>query len=877
MKKMILIDGNNIMFRSYYATAASGNLMQNSQGVYTNAIYGFVNAFQQIMKLDFTHILVALDAKGKTFRHDMYPDYKGTRKDTPLELITQFPLMREYLAVARIPYTEFEKYEADDIIGYFATHFKDEFDQITIISNDHDLLQLLDQNVNQLISKKGFTDYSVYTPDKVVAELGIRPDQMTDFKGLVGDSSDNIPGVPGIGPKTAAKLLSEYNDLETILDRIDDFKGKLKERLGEFGEQARFSKKLATIVTEFQNDLPLDKLAYPGPDETKLVDFFRRMEFRSFLRRMNQAYQEPLPATAHVIVNNNDKQRTFPESPVSLHLELFGTNYHIAEKLGFALFDGKETHFLPYDEAIKSPAFLEWLQDPGKEKYVYDYKQMKVALSWDNIRISGVVFDLMLAIYLVNPNYAREGFQETVQSFGYDQVRPDEEIYGKGASFTRPDMDTIARHACDKARAIHQLRSLILEKNREYDQMDLLNDIELPLADILAEMEHSGIGVDESLLDEYGTDLKRRIGILEADIHKKSGYVFNINSPKQLGDILFEKLELPYTRKTKTGYSTDISVLSQLSGFHPVVDSVIEYRKLTKLLGTYYEGLKSALQLKFDSRIHTIYKQALTQTGRLSSVEPNLQNIPVKTDEGKEFRKVFIADRHHLLLSCDYSQIELRVLAEMADVKGLKHAFSEGIDVHTHTAKLIFGKDQVTENERRQAKAVNFGIIYGKTSWGLAEDLHIPPKQAEKFIADYFRSYPEIKTFMDSTINRATDTGYVSTLFHRRRYIPELKATNYQTREFGKRMAMNAPVQGSAADILKIAMVRLQKELKSAGLKTQMVLQIHDELVLSVPEAEKPQALKLVRDTMENAVEISVPLVVDATFGTNLFEVKDNA
>jgi len=848
--------------------------MQNQSGVYTNGIYGFVRAFQQLFKMDFTHILVALDAKGKTFRHDLFPEYKGTRKATPPELVMQLPLMREFLDAAKIPHYEQEKYEADDIIGFSVKHFTDDFDEILLVSNDRDLWQLLNGKTSQLISKKGFSDYQITTPESLKEEVGIDPQQVADYKGLVGDASDNIPGVPGVGPKTAAKLLNEYKTLDGVLEHKDDLKGKLKEEITEFSDQAKLSRHLATICTDFDNQIRLSDLEYHGPDESKLRDFYQEMGFHSFLKKMSG--DNPQSATnGYVFIESAEDIEKILSSPMAVHLELYGTNYHIAEKLGFALADKKGAYYIPYPLLSKSEAFQEWLKDDTKEKYAYDLKQTKVALLWDGFDLDGVSFDLMLATYLLNPNMTKEGFREVVSNFDYQDVAYEETIYGKGAKYAKPDDEKeIAAYAVSKVLAINKLHDEILQKNAACEQTDLLNKIEIPLASILARMEYDGIAVDKDILEDFGSQLKQRIAELEQAIYELSGEDFNINSPKQLGTILFEKLGLPYRKKNKTGYSTDISVLKELSDFHPIIDRIISYRTLSKLYSTYYEGLKTALTLKNDGRIHTMYKQALTQTGRLSSVEPNLQNIPVKTEEGKEIRKVFVSDPGAQLLSCDYSQIELRVLAQMADVEGLKEAFRAKEDVHSHTARLIFNSPVVSPQERRRAKAINFGIIYGKTPWGLSEDLKISPKQAEKFIADYFRSFPEISQFMSKTIDDALNNGYVETMFHRRRYIPELASNNYQTREFGKRMAMNAPIQGSAADILKIAMVNIGRELRVKHLQTKMLLQIHDELVFSVPFAEKETALELITRLMLHSVDITVPLEIDKSFGDNLYEVK---
>ena len=875
MKKLLLVDGNNLLFRSYYATAAMGNLMKNSQGIYTNAVFGFVSAMQSIVKMDYTHILVAWDPKGPTWRHLKYDMYKGTRKETPSELISQMPLVREYLDSANIARYEQDLYEADDIIGFCAKHYTDQFDLIDIFSNDHDLMQLLGPKVRQVISRKGISEIEIYTPDYMMDKLGIRPDQMKDYKGLVGDPSDNIPGIPGVGDKTAIKLLDEFGSLENVLKNSESLKGKLKEKVTEFSNQAIFSKELASIVTDFDNHLVIDDLEYKGPNLDNLKLFLQKMELHSLLRKIDFSSSKPVENNQFEIINESDKLAKVLVTNSAVHLEIFGLNYHSAKKIGFGISNQFGNYFIDYDFAITNLEFTKWLVDASKIKYVYDYKQMKVALLWEGYDIKGVTFDLLLAAYLINPNMTKEDLRVVTSNFEYNNVEYDEMVYGKGAKYVIPDDFTIVRkHVVDKAKAIYELKDKVLSIVENNQQLSLLNDIEIPLANTLAKMEYEGIKIDSNELDTFGHNLSHRISILEHDIHSLANDDFNINSPKQLGVVLFEKMNLPYHKKSKNGYSTDISVLEQLTDFHPIIPKIIEYRSLTKLYSTYYEGIKSALSLKNDGRVHTIYKQTITQTGRLSSIEPNLQNIPIKTDDGKELRKIFIADDSSKLYSCDYSQIELRVLAHMAKVHNLVEAFLSGEDVHTHTAKLIFHKEDIQENERRQAKAVNFGIIYGKTSWGLSEDLKISPKQAELFIQHYFENFPEIKGFMNQQIEDAKKLGYVKTILNRRRYIPEVNADNYQVREFGKRMAMNAPIQGSAADLLKKAMVMIDQAFESLHLKSKILLQIHDELVINVPINEIETVSKIVVDYMEKAIEFSVPLKVEGSFGNNLFEVK---
>ncbi|MDP3130126.1 MAG: DNA polymerase I, partial [Bacillota bacterium] len=683
---------------------------------------------------------------------------KGTRPDVPAELIAQMPIVREYLDAAHIARYEQDLYEADDIIGYCATHFRSDFDKIEIFSNDHDLMQLLSANVSQTISKKGLSEIEVYTPESMKERLGITPSQIPDYKGMVGDASDNIPGIKGIGDKTAVKLLSEYGTLENIFDNVDSIAGKLKEKIAANVEVARFSKRLATIVTDFPNTLSVDQFEYRRADTGELRAFMQKMEFHSLLKKIEiDRPKATVEIPAFRVLSSSDEIARLISGPAAVCIETFGPNYHSATILGFGFATASGSYFVAFDTFINTPSLVAWMTNPSIAKDTYDLKQMKVALKWAGFDANGFRFDLMLASYLTNPNLTRDDFRSVVANFGYEAVAYDEEVFGKGAKYALPeDPDLYRRHAAEKAVAVRDLKAKILAVNASYDQTDLLEKIEMPLAETLAEMEYAGIKVDLEALEAFGADLAARAAILEKDIYGLAGEEFNINSTKQLGTILFEKLALPYYKKTKSGYSTDASVLEQLAGFHPIVDKITDYRSATKLYSTYYEGIRAATQVKHDGRVHTIYKQTLTQTGRLSSIEPNLQNIPVRTEEGKELRRIFIpSDASSLLYSCDYSQIELRVLAEMAHVENMIEAFHRGDDIHTHTARLVFNRQDVTPDQRRQAKAVNFGLIYGKTSWGLAEDLKISPKQAEAFIADYFIKLPEIKTYMNAAIDAA--------------------------------------------------------------------------------------------------------------------------
>ncbi len=875
MKKLLVIDGMNLLFRSYYATSTSGTLMKNQLGQTTNAVFGFVSAFQQILQMDFTDILVAFDSKGPTHRHLMFEEYKGTRKEPPVELIEQIPYIKDYLDAQGIPRYEQSGFEADDIVGYMIKHRIDEYDAIEVLSNDRDLFQLLNPKVKQIISKKGLKEVEEYTPESLYERLGIHPHQMTDFKGLVGDVSDNIPGVPGIGEKTAVKLLQEYGSLEKVLEHKESLAGKLKERLITYEEQAKFSKVLATIVVDFDNEIPKN-LAKRDVIHEQLRNFYQTMELHTFLRKLEIAKPKVVANDSKAIFIHRTEDIVIPKKgPITVYLELFGENYHIAKPIGLGMQMDQKLYYIPFSIFEQSLTLQELLKNPKIEKYTYDYKAQKVALLWLGYDFEGVVFDLKLASYIVNPNSTKDDFRVVCSAFDYHDVAYDEEIFGKGAKKAIPDsIDILANHITSKVRAIHSLQPVLTQKHRENNQTQLYQEMELPLSRSLAFMEKEGISVDEAVLDELGTSLASRISEIEKQIYHHAEGPFNINSPKQLGIILFEKLNLPYYKKNKSGYSTDISVLNQLVGFHPIISPIIEYRSLTKLYSTYYEGLKNALRLKEDGKIHTIYQQMVAQTGRLSSIEPNLQNIPIRTEEGRELRKIFISKPGHQLYSVDYSQIELRVLAEMADCQGLKEAFVHNQDVHVHTAKKIFQEETITDAKRRQAKAINFGIIYGKTPWGLSEDLQIPLKQAEQFIQQYFQTFPEIKTFMDLQIKLAQEQGYVETLFHRRRYIPEVQDANYQVREFGKRMAMNAPIQGTAADLLKMAMVQIQKAIETTPFQSKLLLQIHDELVFDVLQEERDAFETMVMYHLSHVTPFSVPLVAQGGFGSNLYEVK---
>ncbi len=874
MKKLLLIDGSNLMFRAYYATAYSGNLMKNSKGDYTNAVYGFVRMLNVILKEDFTHAMVAFDKGKATFRHKEYEEYKAKRKPMPEEFRAQLEDIKKAPRKLGFPVYETDALEADDIIASLAYQFYDDFDEIEILSNDRDLFQLLNSKVYMRLSKRGLEPDQRYTRKTLKEDLGLKPEQIPDLKGLMGDASDNLPGIPGVGEKTALRLLHEYGSIEKLLKNAGELKGKLKERIDNHGKDAIKWRDLATVKTDADLGFSLDDLRYDGYDEEALIDFYERLEFHSLISQLEKpssTEKEEKRKEPHILRDEKEIKAALKDAD-ALILETFGDNYHFAKKLGFALINNENEFFIPYDKAVGNDAFIAFLEDGSIKKSTFDLKKLSVCLSQDGVQPQGFDFDLLLAAYLLNPTNTKEDFKVIVSNFDYSDVDYHEEVYGKGAKAAVPDFNVYAEHATDKARAVKNLKNTMLDQIEKNGQQKLLEEIEMPLASILARMEIRGIRIDQEALDAFSDKIDAELKSVEAEIHDAAGETFNIGSPKQLGEILFEKLELPVIKKTKTGYSTNVDVLKKLKGEHPIIDHIMRYRTLSKLKSAYVNTLRDSIH--DDGKIHTIYKQALTQTGRLSSIEPNLQTIPIRTEIGRDLRKVFIPAEGQKLLAADYSQIELRVLAHMAEEKTMIEAFKNGEDIHAITGKEVLGKENLSPDERRIAKAVNFGIIYGQSAWGLSEELDIPQREAQDFIERYYERFNGIKAFMDAVVERAKEKGYVETLFNRRRYIPELSSKIHAQREFGKRTAMNAPLQGSAADIIKIAMVDIEKRMRETELKSTMVLQIHDELVFNIAKGEEDRMDALVRKTMEQCVDMKVPLTVDIATGANLDEAK---
>ncbi len=874
----MLIDGFSIAFRAFYAVP----LLTNTKGLHTNAIYGFVNILNKILQEEKpTHVMVAFDAGKTTFRNEIFTEYKGGRAETPSELSEQFPFIRELLEASGVSHYELPRFEADDIIGTLATTAEQAGFEVTIVSGDRDLTQLASDKTTVRITKKGFTETDDYTPEFVMDKYGITPAQIVDLKGLMGDSSDNIPGVPGVGEKTGLKLLLAHGSVEAVLDATDQISGKkLVENLTNFREQAILSKQLATIIKDAPVTVELDTLAYSGVQGEKLRNFYRDLGMTSLLKKLDgEGFESDTIATelqdARYSIATEITAELFSSKETALFIEVLDDNYYTGAIIGIAVASEEHTHYLPLELVKQSAVFREWAENQNANKVVFDAKKCIVVMKRLGIQLQGVCFDALLASYIFNPGEKMEDFASLARPFYQDAIQSDEQFYGKGAKLKIPAEALLGEHIARKAIALSAIYQPIVTALEENQQYKLLSDLELPLALILAEMEWRGITVEASRLEEMGIDLEWRLKEIEANIYEHAGEAFNIASPKQLGVILFEKLGLPSSKKTKTGFSTSAEVLDELAPKHPIVAEILLYRQLSKLQSTYVEGLLKVIHE--DGKVHTRFNQALTQTGRLSSIDPNLQNIPIRLEEGRKIREAFIpSEPGWLIVAADYSQIELRVLAHIAGDEGLIAAFRDEMDIHTKTAMDVFGveAEAVTADMRRQAKAVNFGIVYGISDYGLSQNLGITRREAKEFIEKYFETFPGVQDYMKDIVLETKKNGYVTTLLQRRRYIPDINSRNFNLRGFAERTAMNTPIQGSAADIIKLAMIRMEARLAKENLQAKMLIQVHDELVFEAPEAELELLKQIIPEEMGNAIDLVVPLKADFAFGKSWYEAK---
>ncbi|MFX3645380.1 DNA polymerase I [Streptococcus suis] len=874
--KLLLIDGSSVAFRAFFALYNQIDRFKSPTGLHTNAIYGFNLMLDHMMKrIEPTHILVAFDAGKTTFRTEMYADYKAGRAKTPDEFREQFPFIRQMLDAMGVKHYELDQYEADDIIGTLdkmAERTDIPFD-VTIVSGDKDLIQLTDENTVVEISKKGVAEFEEFTPAYLMEKMGITPTQFIDLKALMGDKSDNIPGVTKIGEKTGLKLLTEFGSLDGIYENIDSMKAsKMKENLIADKEKAFLSRTLATIDTNAPIEIGLDDIVYQGPKLEELGQFYDDMGFKQLRAQLGTTSSQEEAVL--------DFQSVTEISPAMLkqdqffYFEILGENYHREDLVGLAWGD-KEKIYVGGPELLDSPVLRDFLENQTIK--TYDFKRGKVLLDRKEITLPPATFDSRLAKYLLST--VEDNSLTTIANlYGQISLVPDEAVYGKGAKLDLPEREIFFPHLARKVQVLIETEEPMLTKLEENQQLDLLFDMELPLANVLAKMEIAGIKVEAETLKAMQSENEVLIDQLTKEIYELAGQEFNINSPKQLGAILFEDMGLPleYTKKTKTGYSTAVDVLERLAPIAPVVSKILEYRQITKLQSTYVVGLQDAILE--DGKIHTRYVQDLTQTGRLSSTDPNLQNIPVRLEQGRLIRKAFVPSlENSVLLASDYSQIELRVLAHISQDQHLIEAFQQGADIHTSTAMRVFGIEKaeyVTPNDRRNAKAVNFGVVYGISDFGLSNNLGITRKEAKAYIDTYFERFPGIKNYMETIVREARDKGYVETIYKRRRELPDINSRNFNVRNFAERTAINSPIQGSAADILKVAMINLDKALTEAGLATRMLLQVHDEIVLEVPVAELETVKAMVKETMESAISLSVPLIADENEGSTWYEAK---
>ena len=881
-KKLLLIDGHSVAFRAFYGLHAQLNTFKNRNGLHTNALYGFHNMIETVMKKEEpTHVMVAFDAGKTTFRHAFYEEYKGGRDSMPGEFSEQMPYLKDLLDGFGIAYYELPNYEADDIIGTLSTRAQEKGFDVVILTGDRDLTQLADERIRIDLTKKGVTDIEEVTPESLEASLGLTPKQIIDYKGLAGDPSDNIPGVDKVGDKTATKLLIQYGTIENMYDHIDEMKkSKVKENLIAQKERAYLSKKLATIDIDSPITVDVKDLSYSGQNIEKLIQFYKEMDFNSHLRKLDTSeYMDELEEKEDISYSFVEEctEEMF-ESGMSLYIEMLEENYHLSPIVSVS-WGKKGKLFSAHPETVfSSPVFKKWAEDDGQKKTVFDAKRMYIACKRHGIELNGIEFDVLLASYLLTARDNSKDLGDLASEHHNTTLMPDESVYGKGKKRGVPeDLDKMYEHTARKSHVIQTLTEQLNNELKENNQESLLLDMELPLSIVLADMEWVGITVDTDRLEHMKEEFATILENIQEKIYEQAGETFNLNSPKQLGVILFEKMGYPVIKKTKTGYSTAQDVLEKLQSQAPIVDLILEYRQIAKIQSTYVEGLLKLVYPE-SSKIHTRYLQTVARTGRLSSVEPNLQNIPVRTEEGRKIRQAFVPRKEGWkIFASDYSQIELRVMAHISNDEHLKRDFIEEQDIHTNTAIRVFGlsgPEEVTPNMRRDAKAVNFGIVYGISDYGLSQNLGITRKEAQAYIDRYFERFPGVQTYIDDIIRDAKEKGYVETLFHRRRYLPDINSRNFNLRSFAERTAMNTPIQGSAADIIKVAMIEMAKKLKEEQLEATMLLQVHDELIFEAPEEEIEQLEKLVKEVMEHTVELSVPLKVESSVGDSWYEAK---
>lgn len=882
-EKFVLIDGSSLIFRAFYAVR---NLM-TKEGLFTNGVYGFLSMYYKIVE-DYNpdYICVAFDRPGPTFRHEDYEAYKGTRDKVPTEINSQFGILKDILESLNVKYLDLQNYEADDICGTLAMAASKEGKEVYLVTGDRDYLQLVGDDRTVILTKKGITNVEVYTPEKIKEDYGITPRELIEVKGLMGDSSDNIPGVPGVGEKTALKYVKKYGTIENLYENIDDIKGKAKEKLIENKDIAFMSRSLGEIYLEAPVDTNLENYKVEEPDYDTLREKYERLEFKLFLEKLPNSQVEVEEDFKFEFIDEKFRMQEIAKSIVESKKIVFHFFYdgdkYIGKKplfIGFMGAKSKRVYIVNleknFDDFIY--VFKDIFEDKDIEKLSYDIKSDIYYLYEKGVEISLPYEDMTIAEYIIDPSKSKYDIHKSAKEYLGRDVLDLEDLVGKGKkmkSLKDLDENELGEYIGMYISLTDDLRNTLIQIIEDRDMLDLYFKVELPLIEVLASMEFEGFKVDKEYLGQLGEKFQAELDELEKGIYDFAGVKFNINSPKQLGEVLFEKLNLPVIKKTKTGYSTSVEVLDKLKGSHEIIDYILRYRSLKKLTTTYIDGLIKLIGE--DGKIHSTFNQNITATGRISSTDPNLQNIPIRTEEGRLIRRAFVAEENHYLLDGDYSQIELRVLAHLADDEVMIEAFKNDADIHTKTASEVFHveMDEVTPLQRSNAKAVNFGIVYGISDYGLSKDLEISRAEAREYIDKYKATYPGIKKYMDDIVEDGKENGYVETIMHRRRYIPELSSKNFNIRGFGERVALNTPIQGSAADIIKIAMVRVFEKLRKGNYKSKLLLQVHDELIIEAPEEEKDEVVKLLKDTMEDAVKLNLPLKVDINIGENWYDAK---
>ena len=902
MKKIVLIDGNSIMNRAFYGIMGSKMLM-TKEGTYTNAIYGFLAILFKILEdINPEYLVVAFDLKAPTQRHKLYEGYKATRKGMPNELAEQMPIIKEILIAMNIDIIEKEGYEADDILGTLSRYGEKNDLEVTILSGDRDTFQLATDKVTIRIprTKAGKTETEEYNREKIIETYGIEPKQLIEVKGLQGDTSDNIPGVPGIGEKTALSLIKEYNSIENLYEKLEkgesNIKGKQKEKLEQNKELAFLSKTLGTINLEVPIEDTLENFKVEEWDKQKVFEIFEKLRFQRFIERFNLR-EEKKPKEEEIlfevkekskeeiikIIKNNQEMIFYLETCQDLKQEKI-----LKEKIKeLSIYNEKtnESYYIKLEEEKEIIDFKEVLEDSEIKKVGINLTKSYILLKQIGITLTGIDYDIQIAGYILDPTKNKLNIDNL--SLDYLDIDVSGYLEEKGIKKEQKQMNlfenNIEENIDEKTKNIITLYSYLIYKIKQktkqeiekINAQDLFSKIDMPTVEVLSNMQWNGMYVDEQELNKFGEELKNKIEIKTKMIYEMAGEEFNINSTKQLGEILFEKMKLPICKKTKTGYSTDVDVLEKLKNEHPIIKELLEYRQFVKLNSTYVEGLKQYIN-PVTKRIHSFFHQTITATGRISSTEPNLQNIPTRFELGKRVRKIFKPKEGYIYIDADYSQIELRVLAHISQDEHMIKAFKEGQDIHKQAASKVFKTpiEEVSKEQRSAAKAVNFGIVYGISDFGLAEQLGISRKQAKEYIEEYLSQYPGIKNFMENIIEQAKEKGYVETLYHRRRYIPELKSNSYTVRQFGNRVAMNTPIQGTAADIMKIAMIKVKNEIEKRNLQSKIVLQVHDEMMIEAKIEEKEEIKEILKQSMETAIDLKVPLIAEIGEAQNWYDCK---